>query len=82
MTDAEKFGLSLPEHLRQENLHKLSPQNRAAYSWARQTAFITQEYERQQWRDRYLGWRPALNVGDHARVKESEQTPPCAGQRI
>jgi hypothetical protein len=60
MTDAEKFELSLPEHLRQENLDKLPAPQAAAYGWARQTASITQQYERQQWRDRYLGWRPAL----------------------
>jgi hypothetical protein len=55
-TDAEKFELSLPEHLRQENLSKLSAADQAAYGWARQTAFITQEYEKKQKQEKYLGW--------------------------
>ncbi|HWX41242.1 MAG TPA: hypothetical protein VN345_08840, partial [Blastocatellia bacterium] len=59
-TDAEKFELRLPEHLRRENYDKLTAQDRLNYDQARQTAFITYEYERKQWRDQYLGWRPAL----------------------
>jgi hypothetical protein len=59
-TDAEKFELRLPEHLRWENVQKIPAEQRSGYDWCRQTAYIAYQHERQEWRDRYLGWRPAL----------------------
>jgi hypothetical protein len=55
-TDAEKFELRLPEHLRRENYDKLTAQDRLNYDQARQTAFITYEYEKKQRQEKYVGW--------------------------
>ncbi|HWX40256.1 MAG TPA: hypothetical protein VN345_03820 [Blastocatellia bacterium] len=59
-TDAEKFELRLPEHLRRENYDKLTFQERHNHDLARQTAFITYEYEKKQRQNQYVGWRQAI----------------------
>jgi hypothetical protein len=60
MTDAEKFEATLPDRLKKEAMVAMTFEQRHQADQARQTAFITFNYEQEQKRKRYLGWRQVL----------------------
>jgi hypothetical protein len=60
MTDAEKFETVLPDRLKKEAYAEMTFEQRHKADQARQTAYITFEYEQKQKRKRFLGWRQVL----------------------
>jgi hypothetical protein len=60
MTDAEKFEAVLPDRLKKEAYAEMTFEVRHRADQARQTAYITYQYEQEQKRKRYLGWRQVL----------------------
>ncbi|HWX41912.1 MAG TPA: hypothetical protein VN345_12250 [Blastocatellia bacterium] len=60
LSDADKFEAYLPDRLKKEALAEMTFEDRHRADQARQTASITFNYEQEQKRKRYLGWRQVL----------------------
>jgi hypothetical protein len=60
MSDADKFEAYLPDRLKREAYAAMTPEQRHLSDQQRQTAYIAWEYEQEQKRKRYLGWRRYL----------------------